>query len=151
MNVKIHNNVKILIDKEDWEKYKMMKWFLWGEGYIVCKPDYRKFQIIYLHRLIMNAPKGKDVDHINGNTLDCRKINIRICNRSQNSMNQRLKSNNTSGYKGVTWSKSANKWIAQITFNYKHLYLGIFETKEEAYTVYCEASKRYHGSYGRIL
>jgi len=55
----------------------------------------------YIHRLVMGFPEGMDVDHINGNGLDNRKENLRVCSRSQNSMNKKLRSDSTTGYKGV--------------------------------------------------
>ena len=79
----------------------------------------------YLHRFVLKAKKGENVDHINGNKLDNRKENLRKCTRSQNFANRKKYTNNTSGYKGV--SKHGNKWQADIQINGKSKYLGIFE------------------------
>lgn len=85
---------------------------------------------VQIHRLIMDAPVNLEVDHINGNPLDNRRSNLRLCNRNQNKANTRIVSTNTSGYKGV--SKHKGKWQASIRINNKLCYLGRFLTKERA-------------------
>jgi hypothetical protein len=98
----------------------------------------------------MNIQNDLHIDHINGNTLDNRKANLRICTRAENNCNIKRRKNNTSGYKGVSFDKRKKKWSAYISKNYKHYFLGYFVTPEEAYIAYCKASKKYHGEYGRI-
>ncbi len=102
-----------------------------------------------MHRQIMNAPKGIEVDHINSNGLDNRRSNLRLANRSENMRNICATSRNTSGFKGVTWHKAHSKWQAQITLNRKTYYLGLRETPAEAHALYCEASKKLHGEFSR--
>jgi hypothetical protein len=107
-----------------------------------------------LHRVIMERmlgypiPDGIEVDHINRNGFDCRRENLRLATRAQNAVNRRKQSNNKSGYKGVSWSKSMNKWIAQIGFERKRQVLGFFDTPEAAHQAYCEASDKLHKEYG---
>ena len=105
---------------------------------------------ILMHRLIMNPIKGMFIDHINGNGLDNRRSNLRICTRSQNGMNRKMQNNNTSGYKGVIWSKSAKKWQVQIIFNKKRIHLGYFKIKKEGALAYNEASLKYFGKFAYI-
>jgi hypothetical protein len=93
---------------------------------------------------------GIEVDHINGNTLDNRKSNLRLCSHKENGRNRKLNKNNTSGAKGVNWDKHALKWKCEIRINTKKLYLGLFAEIEQAKKAYAEASKKYHGEYGRI-
>lgn len=94
----------------------------------ICRKDY------YLHRLIMDCPKNMVVDHINGNTLDCRKANMRIITHGQNRQNQHvLHSKNTSGYRGVSWCKSHKKWRAVIKLNGKQICNKYFDDKEDAH------------------
>ena len=90
------------------------------------------------------------VDHINGDTLDNRKCNLRICTQADNIKNRKKDIDNSSGYKGVNWSKSNKKYLARICVNKKIIYLGYHATAELAYSAYCEASKKYHGEYGRL-
>ena len=99
--------------------------------------------IVYLHRLITNAPKGMYVDHISGNTLDNRQSNLRVVKNSTNLRNGRLRPNNTSGMTGVWWNTSKNRWVAEIKVNYKKMYLGSFKTSDEAAIARIEAEKRF--------
>lgn len=104
---------------------------------------------IWMHRLIMNTPQDMDTDHINGNRLDNRCSNLRICTTKQNMANQGIRSNNTSGYKGVTFHKTTNKWVACIHIDGKNKNLGYFEDKEDAAEAYQIASLEYHGEFSR--
>lgn len=98
----------------------------------------------------MNAAPNEQVDHINGDGLDNRKSNLRICNGSQNRCNKGKPKNNTSGYKGVTWHTPNKKWVAQIAVNGKHSYIGSFKTKEEAAKAYNKKAKELHGEFARL-
>lgn len=138
-----NNDNMFLIDAEDFEKIKNKMWSLNDVGYI-------RTRNILLHRLIMDCPKNMQVDHKNGNTLDNRRCNLRICTQSENNRNTKKRRDNTSGYKGVSWNKNRKKWVAIISINSKHCALGYFTTKEEAYTVYCRAAKRLHGEFARL-
>lgn len=102
---------------------------------------------ILLHRFILNDPHGKDVDHINRNGLDNRRNNLRTCNDSTNRMNTKLYISNSSGHKGVCWSKKQNKWIAYIAIDWKHKTLGYFEDLNDAIRCREEAEIKYFGSY----
>ena len=87
---------------------------------------------IYLHRFITNCPIGKYVDHINHNTLDNRKENLRITNNADNLRNGTIRNNNTTGTNGVYYDKSRNKYVAHIKVNYKTKFLGRFDTLKDA-------------------
>lgn len=104
---------------------------------------------IYMHRVIMSAPKGVLVDHINGNGLDNRRENLRLCTHAQNLQNQKRKKNNTSGIKGVSWCSKSRKWDARIRLNMKQFYLGKFSSKEDAANAYAQAALKYHGEFAR--
>ena len=103
----------------------------------------------------MNLPTRYDnttkliVDHINGNRLDNRKSNLRICHKEKNPINCKKYKNNTSGCKGVSWSKRLNKWQVTININKRHIYLGLYSDLEEAITVRKEAEKKYFGEFTR--
>ena len=104
-----------------------------------------------LHRLIMNPPDGLDVDHKNGNRTDCRRKNMRICTRSQNLYNTRLHDRNSSGVKGVYFSNSKNRWIAEISVNKKRKHLGSFVDFNDAVIKRMDAEKQYFGEYSFYL
>lgn len=111
-----------------------------------------KQSAILIHRFILNLKKGdgQQVDHINGNGLDNRLVNLRICTHQQNQCNSGLQKNNTSGYKGVHWRKDCSKWYCCIYLNGKPIYLGRFECKIEAAKVYNEAAVKYYGEFARL-
>jgi len=145
---------EVLIDDEDYEKVKAIDWYTlaWkGKVYFRIQKyagNYKR-KTTFLHRVIINAPSGMEVDHINGNTLDNRKANLRVCKHSENTKNRKLNRNKT-GYKGVCFRKDRRKYTARIRKDGKLYFLGYFSTPEEAYAAYCEASKKYHGEFGRI-
>lgn len=109
-----------------------------------------------MHRLLFQVPAGMQVDHINGDGLDNRRSNLRAATPSQNSQNIGKRRTNTSGYKGVSRLSNSPKWRAQIRSADKSqgcngkVYLGVFDTPEQAYAAYCEANKRLHGEYGKV-
>lgn len=99
---------------------------------------------VYLHRLVMDNPQGKEVDHINHNTLDNRKCNLRITTRSQNAQNRTgAQKNSKSGIRGVNWHKSNKKWRAAIRINRKEILIGYFNSVEEAERAVNEARSKY--------
>ena len=132
---------RTLIDVEDVDRVREYKWGFNGR-YVNCG-----ILRISLHRFIMNAPKGKLVDHINHNKLDNRKCNLRICTSSQNNMNRAKSSRNTSGNKGVCYKPKIDKWQAYITVKKQPIHLGYYNTKEEAIKVRQEAEEKYFGEY----
>jgi hypothetical protein len=102
---------------------------------------------IYMHRVIVNAPPNKDVDHRDGNGLNNQDENLRICTDSQNLANSKRRSDNTTGYKGVFLKKGKNKFRARITVNGKRINLGCFFTAAEANMVYQNAAQKYFGEF----
>ena len=144
---------RVIIDAEDYDKvsgyarsYK--KGTREGVAYAsTTKMRNGKRKSYLIHRVIMNAPKGLEVDHINGDGLDNRKQNLRLCNKSQQTANTGLNRCNTSGYKGVSFCSRENKWRSYITHNSKFRSLGYYETKEEAALAYNEAARGYFGEF----
>jgi len=123
-----------LIDEDSYELISNYKW-RFSKGYAISDSPRIKGvkHDIKLHRLIINAPKNKDVDHINGDTLDNRKCNLRLCTPSQNGANMKktlLKC--SSEFKGVCWNKRKNFWQAYINKDYKRYALGYFENERHA-------------------
>lgn len=86
-----------------------------------------------------------EIDHINGIKDDNRLENLRECTRQQNSFNKAKPIRNSSGYKGVSWHKSANKYIAQYTLHGKSNYIGLYNTAEEASKAYQAKAKQIQG------
>ena len=109
-----------------------------------------------MHRFVMERvldrqlKQGEIVDHINGNSLDNRRSNLRLATHQQNIHNQRRNSRNTSGYKGVSYARRMNKWLAKIKINGKCKSLGYYVTPEEAFAAYCAAAKEAFGDFARF-
>ena len=143
-----NNNEKArtLIDIDDVEKVKHYKWGI-GHGYVSGGINGSR---VKLHRLITNCPDDKLVDHINHDTLDNRKSNLRICTSSQNQMNTNTRIDNTSGVKGVNWNKSKERWQAYITIDKKYIYLGTFKNKDDAIKARNEAEEKYQKDFRRL-
>ena len=133
----------------EWHKGKKT-----GKYYAVHRDrqgDGGKQRSLLLHRAIMQEQLSGDleVDHVNGNRLDCRRSNLRVATRSQNACNRNVQSNSLSGVKGVCWDKSRSKWKAQLTIGGKHFQIGRFDTLDEAIEAYEEYSKIYHKEFAR--
>lgn len=103
-----------------------------------------------LHRLLLNAGPGQHVDHINGNGLDNRRGNLRLCTRSENLGNRRLNGNSKSGIKGVYWAKDRQKWRAEIQVRGEQIRLGQFLDLEEAKAAYVQAALKYFGEFANV-
>lgn len=103
-----------------------------------------------MHRVLLSAPIGIQVDHKDSNGLNNRRSNLRLATNAENQFNQRPPINNTSGVKGVNWSKVDAKWRARITVTgYQH-HLGLFKNIEDAAAAYAQASITMHGDFGRL-
>lgn len=150
---------EVLIDDEDIYKVNLYKWWINKREYNTSKLCYfvsntytdGKRHIISLHRYIMNCKLHDKVtvDHINGNTLDCRKSNLRICTHAQNCRNRKISKNNSSGYRGVFWNKRDNLWCSQIVFD-KHRYnLGRYSDNISAAKIFDIASIYFYKEYAK--
>lgn len=120
-----------------------------GEGYAFrySEGGALRRRRIFMHDVILPPPTGKKVDHISGNTLDNRRDNLRHATRSQNAVNRPLASNNTSGYRGVSFHKGKGRWRASIKQDGRAIYLGSFSDKEDAARAYNEAALRLFGEF----
>lgn len=136
-------NIFTQLDQEDYAHYSQWKWGLNPGGYVrrTVKQAGKSDTTRYLHRLIVNAPRHLEVDHINGNILDNRKENLRLCTRRQNVANSKKKINLTSSYKGVHFDKRIKKWsiIKRISKT--------FTSEIEAAKFYDEISKLLDGEF----
>jgi AP2 domain-containing protein/HNH endonuclease len=125
-----------------------------GKTYVYASTNVKRDDgtvFIYgLHRYIMDAPKGINVDHRDGGTLNNTRGNIRLATHSQNMKNRRLHTNNSSGYKGVCFRPESNKWAARITTDGKRQRLGSFNSPEEAAVAYNAAAQRLHGQFASL-
>jgi len=144
-----------IIDAVDVDLVRKINWWAssskstsYARGIQQAVPGEGKGEYVYLHRIIISAPDGVHVDHINHDGLDNRRDNLRLCNVSENIMNAQKRSDNKSGFKGVSWEKIGRKWRAQIRSRGKKIHLGSFDSPEDAHQAYSRASQEMHGVYG---
>ena len=102
---------------------------------------------VAVHRIITDAAIGMDVDHINHDTCDNRRANLRVCTHGENLRNMKKRKDNTSGITGVTWDKKRAVWIAQLSFHGKHVYLGEFKEKDRAIEARRNGERKYYGEF----
>jgi hypothetical protein len=137
-----------IVDAEDYEKLKDYKWCtIQGAQTFYAKTFYLSGAILAMHRLILDAPKGLYVDHIDHNGLNNRKSNLRLCTNQQNLRNKLPRPGCSSKYKGVSWSKARNKFRANIYLNRKAIHLGYFDSEIDAAKAY---DKKAHELFGEF-
>ncbi len=144
-----------IVDDEDFEYLSQWKWcavYFPSANVFYAERQSRKGEFdkptkVKMHRQLMGFPEGLFVDHINHNTLDNRRENLRIATRKENNRNSKKKAYNKSGYKGVSWNSNTGKWRAQINVDGKVIHLGLFLDPAEAHEAYKAAAILYFGDF----
>jgi uncharacterized protein YdbL (DUF1318 family) len=142
------SNGQVAIVDDDRADLGALPWFVCN-GYAAHKRGKK----IYMHRVVMNAQPGQYVDHINGNRLDNRRANLRLCSNAENVRHQVVKPGRKraairSRFKGVYWQAQNGNWVASInTDKYKSTHLGCFTDEVEAAVAYNMAALEFHGEY----
>lgn len=136
-----------IVDDDDYEYLSKVKW-KYHDGYAIRNVSSKgTHRMEIMHRVIMSAPKGFVVDHINGDTMDNRKENLRLATVGQNAYNSKPQQGRSSKYKGVTFSKRYQKWKAQITARKSLKFLGYFADELEAARAYNKAAEELFGEF----
>jgi len=142
--IKLTRGQVAIVDDEDFEDLAQYRWRALGTGYASRSLPGKPIKDELMHRRIMNPPKDKTVDHINRNTLDNRRCNLRLADKSQQMFNKIEP--NESGAKGVRKGRGT-KWRAYITAYGKNFNLGTFKTIDEAKTARAVAAAKLHGEF----
>lgn len=148
--IKLTQGQITLVDNEDFDYLSQWKWY----ANKLRNGSFRAIRTtnsgkVYMHRVIMNTPTDLVVDHIDHNTLNNQRSNLRNCTYQQNSQNMQ-RNLGESYYKGVCWDKQNKKWLAQIRVNGKHINLGRFKVEEEAVLMYNKTALQYFKEFAYI-
>jgi hypothetical protein len=139
-----------IVDKRDAQSIDQHNWYAQhsrGSFYAYRRDKSEGRKLIAMNREILKAPSGSFFDHINRDTLDNRRSNLRICTSPENLRNSGPNARNKSGFKGVYWDREKKKWSAQICVMNKKIHLGRFDEKLEAAIAYNVAAKILHGEF----
>lgn len=146
--------VKILVDDDMYETLSPFTWIIHNRGRVTKRLYAIRFdenqKYTQMHHDVVGKKKGKVVDHINGNSLDNRRENLRHCTQQENCLNKAISSKNTSGVKGVYWEKSRKKWVARIFLQGKQTFIGRFDRLENAKKAYNKEAKKLHKEFSKL-
>lgn len=151
--IQLSQGLDAIVDDADYEYLRQWRWSAsekrkgHGEFYAI-RCDKETKRMVLMHRQIMAPNVGEHIDHINGNPLDNRRENLRVCTHSQNMMNKRKHHRKSSQYKGVYWHKGAGKWMASV--GRENRYLGLFTSEKDAAAAYDKAAAERYGEFARL-
>ena len=150
-----NTNQYAIVDKEDYKVLSKHKWFLHNQGYAIRHSFGKNNKMFLMHREIMNAHNGQQVDHINSNKLDNRQNNLRFSTVAENSWNREITKNNSTGFKGVYENKRiknewAKRWYVRIRVSKKYIYGHCWNRKIEAVKEANKLMKKFHGQFVRL-
>jgi hypothetical protein len=152
--IKLSKGQIVKVSLQDFDELSKFKWSAkWDKGSFYASRNIfingKKTRIL-MHRQIMGDPQGFQVDHVHGDTLDNRRSELRLATGSQNQWNTKMRSDNSSGFKGVSRHTATGRWQSKISAYKKRTHLGYFDTAQEAHEAYCAAAAEYHGEFRRI-
>jgi outer membrane cobalamin receptor len=150
--IALTQNKIALVDDDDFEIVNQFKWSYQDSrdtGY-AKRSTYPSKKTVLLHRFLLSATPDKEVDHINGDGLDNRRENLRLCSRRENHQNSKKKNNLSSIYKGVSWNKEKRKWRAQIRYEDRQMHLGYFNNEIDAAKAYDLTATIHFGEFAKL-
>lgn len=148
--IKLTQGQVALVDDKDFEWLSQWKWYVmtnYGHWYAIRNGDLGS---IYMHKEIMKPMTDFVVNHIDGNRLNNQKVNLRLCNLTGKAGMQKEARNNTSGYRGVSWHRKFQCWVAKIGLKNETINLGCFPDPKQAALAYNAAALKHFGEFARI-
>lgn len=152
--IKLDKGMATIVDDSDYEWLSKLKWRAHnpsgkegGSFYVLTG-----YKGTAMHRMITDCPKGMHVDHINGDSLDNRRSNLRICTHQENMRNRKplLTKRSKSKFLGVDLNRSGKKWTARIGLNNKKIHLGTFSNEFDAARIYDMHAKAAFGRFAHL-
>lgn len=153
--IPLTQNKFALVDDKDFDYLNQWKWCADAKGYAVrsekrSQTGRDKRNLIRMQREILDAPTDLFVDHINGDKLDNRRINLRLATPSENMRNRKISYNNKSGYKGVWFNRKKQKYVAYIKFNNRSHVLAHSDDVIDAAHIYNQFAEQIFGEFARL-
>ncbi len=152
--IQLSQGHETIVDDDDYEELSQFKWYAsWNRSDRTwrARRNVKKGLLELMHRRILGLGNGqidkRQVDHINHNSLDNRRCNLRIASHSENQHNRTVQRNTIGGLKGISKIPNSNRWRAQISVNGINKHLGCFLTKEAAHSAYFKSASKLHGDF----
>jgi len=151
-----HPNKFTLVDDKDYVVLNKYKWTASRQRptgtFYALRGIYRdnKWTTLSMHLMILGNVEGKEIDHRDRDGLNNQRHNLRHCTNTENQRNRVAPINNSSGYKGIGWSKRDNRWRARLAYNGKDIYIGQFKCLIKAVEAYDKAVVKYHGEFAQL-
>ncbi len=141
--IPLTKGIVCLVDDADFALVSRWKWFADSQGY-AARTEYlgggrrnrKRYRTVRMHRVLLNVPPGLYVDHINGNTADNRRINLRPATKQQNGINHRKRQGCSSRFKGVQWRADRRRWLVKVQVARKQVLIGHFRSERAAAMAY---------------
>lgn len=141
-----------IVDDEDYEFLSQYKWFAFYPGrgnHVYARAIVNKKDFL-MHKLLIKSPEGMVIDHIDGNSLNNQRKNLRVCSIADNVKNQKIRIDNKSGFKGVYWKKDKRKWEVTLQINGNKIFGGYYKNKIDAAKAYNFHALKYFGEFAKI-